>query len=380
MHPDIPGPGRWALAGVSGAIALLLLMLFDAYPLPFSLAIAQLLAAVGLILAWDGFRRFHGQSPLTLRTLAMLVASVLAWLVLAHLEQSILLRAVGNAVLIAGLSGLIARDLLVSSGAVRPAVRATGWIYALNALIFLIRATYIHTDIHGIDPLNPSGISIFMLLWWLCMTIAVTLGMVLMTSERLQAELDIQANLDPLTGAHNRRAFSLLADKEILRARRHNRPLSVLLMDLDNFKRINDHLGHEAGDTLLCLFVSSVQRMLRGEDMFCRFGGEEFVAMMPDTPAELAYQVSERLRKSFMSEATSIAAFSSLSLPITVSIGVAELQRGEDIDALLRRADTALYQAKDKGRNRSELADKHKYETDIDTQISAGAEATARKA
>ncbi|MEJ2451598.1 MAG: GGDEF domain-containing protein [Gammaproteobacteria bacterium] len=365
---------------MSGALALLLLMLFDAYPLPFSLAIAQLLAAVGLILAWDGFRRFHGQSPLSLRTLAMLVASVLAWLVLAHLEQSILLRAVGNAVLIAGLSGLIARDLLVSSGSVRPAVRATGWIYALNALIFLIRATYIHTDIHGIDPLNPSGISIFMLLWWLCMTIAVTLGMVLMTSERLQAELDIQANLDPLTGAHNRRAFSLLADKEILRARRHNRPLSVLLMDLDNFKRINDHLGHEAGDTLLCLFVSSVQRMLRGEDMFCRFGGEEFVAMMPDTPAELAYQVSERLRKSFMSEATSIAAFSSLSLPITVSIGVAELQRGEDIDALLRRADTALYQAKDKGRNRSELADKHKYETDIDTQISAGAEATARKA
>ncbi|MEJ2397902.1 MAG: hypothetical protein P8Z67_06545 [Gammaproteobacteria bacterium] len=88
MHPDIPGPGRWALAGVSGAIALLLLMLFDAYPLPFSLAIAQLLAAVGLILAWDGFRRFHGQSPLTLRTLAMLVASVLAWLVLVTVSST----------------------------------------------------------------------------------------------------------------------------------------------------------------------------------------------------------------------------------------------------------------------------------------------------
>lgn len=357
MHPDIAGTGRWALAGISGAISLLLLLSFAAYPSLYSLALAQLLVVIGLLLSWDGFRRFLKLPPLSRQTLAIIIITVIAWLAITHARGSFLLIAIGNGVLIGVLSGLVARDLLATGNSERPAIRATGWIYALNAMIFLLRAIDTHTTTHNIDPLNPSGLTPFMLLWWLCMVITITLGMFLMTSERLQAELDLQANLDPLTGAHNRRAFSLLAEKEISRSLRYNRPLSVLLMDLDNFKKVNDQFGHDAGDTLLCLFVSCVNRILRREDMFCRFGGEEFVAMLPDTDAEMAYVVAERLRKSFATEATTVEFSGNLTASMTVSIGIAQLRRDEGIDTLLRRADTALYQAKHDGRNRSELAE-----------------------
>jgi diguanylate cyclase (GGDEF)-like protein len=185
------------------------------------------------------------------------------------------------------------------------------------------------------------------------MIIAVTLGMVLMAAERLQADLDSQANRDPLTGALNRRAFALIAEKALARSRRSSKPLSVLIMDLDKFKHINDQYGHEAGDALLCRFVVCANKIFRGEDVFCRFGGEEFVALLPNTSAEQAHVAAERLRTAFAEESHEA---STLTTPLTVSIGIAERAAEESIESLLHRADTALYQAKHKGRNRSELA------------------------
>ena len=181
--------------------------------------------------------------------------------------------------------------------------------------------------------------------------------MVLMTAERLQADLDHQANHDPLTGALNRRSFGLLSEKEMARALHYQRPLSVLMIDLDQFKQVNDLLGHDFGDQVLCCFVAVANRVLRQDDVFCRFGGEEFVALLPDTTAAEALVVADRLRVSFATESKLLdCAVKQPSSAITISTGVAQLQQGEPFASLLRRADSALYRAKDNGRNCCEVA------------------------
>ena len=364
MHPAIPGLAHWAWAGGFGAVALILILSSGTLPWLPSLSLAQISIVTGLILVWDGFRRFIGRAPLSHPALVVLAAVVLGLMVAAQLGPSLQARALGNAVLIAILSALIARELFNAPKPIPLAMLATGWAYAANAAFFLIRAIAVDRGAEAVGPLNPDGLAAVPLLWWLCMTIAVTLGMVLMTAERLQADLDGQANRDPLTGALNRRAFSLIAEKEMARSRRHSKPLSVLIMDLDRFKQINDRLGHDGGDTLLCRFVAIAGQMLRGEDVFCRFGGEEFVALLPNTSAEQALVAAERLRTAFAGESARMETPDDTQvLTVTVSIGIGELEQEEDIESLLRRTDAALYRAKGKGRNRCELADDIRKET-----------------
>lgn len=356
MHPSVPGLGRWALAGAASALALFMIFFYGVKHWLPSLLLAQLFVLIGLVLAWDGFRRFIGKPPVSRLALTVLSAIVLIWIAVVALQPSLQLRALGNAILVVILSALIARELLTVPKPIPPAMRATGWAYAINATVFLIRALAADPNAAPVSPLNPDGFAAIMLFWWLCMTIAVTLGMVLMTAERLQVELDNQANHDPLTGALNRRSFSLFAQKAMSQSRRYGKPLSVLMMDLDRFKQINDHLGHNGGDALLCRFVSVANHVLRSEDIFCRFGGEEFTALLPNTSAKLALVAGERLRTTFAAESAEIVK-DSMPFAITVSIGIAELEQEEDIETLLHRADTALYKAKGRGRNCCELAE-----------------------
>lgn len=161
-------------------------------------------------------------------------------------------------------------------------------------------------------------------------------------------ELNHHATHDPLTGALNRRAFAPLAEKQVAQAARTGRPLAVLMMDLDHFKRINDTLGHSGGDATLCRFVAVAGDVLRAEDVLCRFGGEEFVALLPHAEAAQAVAAAERLRLAFAATGATGA---------TVSIGVASLRPGEDLEDLLRRADAALYDAKRAGRDRTHLSE-----------------------
>ena len=167
----------------------------------------------------------------------------------------------------------------------------------------------------------------------------------MIANDRLQEELNHHATHDPLTGALNRRAFALLAEKQAAQAARTGRPLAVLMMDLDHFKRINDTLGHSGGDATLCRFVAVAGDVLRAEDVLCRFGGEEFVALLPHAEAAQAVAAAERLRLAFAATGA------------TVSIGVASLRPGEDLEDLLRRADAALYDAKRAGRDRTHLSE-----------------------
>ncbi|MFH1157573.1 MAG: sensor domain-containing diguanylate cyclase [Pseudomonadota bacterium] len=168
--------------------------------------------------------------------------------------------------------------------------------------------------------------------------------------KKTEEELLRLAATDPLTGAFNRREFTALADHEGVRSNRYNRPLSILMLDLDHFKRLNDTYGHAAGDKALQRFTTLCCNTLRTVDVFGRWGGEEFVALLPETDAKGAAVIAERLRK-IVSQ--SVLIHNSQRIVVTVSIGIAQYRSGETtIDAPLGRADAAVYDAKKAGRDR----------------------------
>ena len=169
-------------------------------------------------------------------------------------------------------------------------------------------------------------------------------------NKKTEEELLRLAATDPLTGAFNRREFTSLAERDALRAQRYNRPLSILMFDLDHFKRLNDTYGHAAGDKALQRFTTLCCNALRTVDVFGRWGGEEFVALLPETDAEGAAVIAERLRK-MVSE--SAFEFGGHKIGFTVSIGVAQYRDNEtSVEGPLARADQAIYDAKKAGRNR----------------------------
>lgn len=163
--------------------------------------------------------------------------------------------------------------------------------------------------------------------------------------DRLRA----QATIDPLTGCHNRRGFDELLAVELSRAQRYGRPMCVILLDIDHFKRINDDFGHEAGDHALQRIGRTVRHAFRTTDSACRYGGEEFALIFPETPKDETMKLAERLRQTIESLAPSTEA----PRQMTASVGVAAFpEDGETAADLLRAADRALYRAKTQGRNR----------------------------
>ncbi len=168
---------------------------------------------------------------------------------------------------------------------------------------------------------------------------------------QLYAEVQKQAITDPLTGLYNRRGFFELGRREVERAHRFNRPLTAMMIDIDLFKQVNDTKGHLVGDQVLAGVAAQIERQLRQVDLPGRYGGDEFVALLPETDLFNAYQAAERLRRSI---AKVIYPTESEPVKISVSIGIAALkQTGDTLETLIERADQALYLAKQSGRNRT---------------------------
>lgn len=171
----------------------------------------------------------------------------------------------------------------------------------------------------------------------------------LRTSVRQTIELAVT---DGLTGLHNRRYLDNHLKILLERAMARGRPLSLCITDIDKFKSVNDTYGHDAGDEVLREFANRVRATVRGADLACRYGGEEFVIVMPDTNPEIAAQVAERLRTTIESKPFTLKQ-AGLTLDITASMGISfNIPKSDSADALVKRADLALYEAKNSGRNR----------------------------
>jgi len=227
-------------------------------------------------------------------------------------------------------------------------------LFVIGCISMAARATY-HMISH--DPI----LDIFAMRWPTILSygmgsllpIVGTIGFLLMCTERSQKDLLRMASEDPLTSAYNRRALAEFGMREMARARRHGTPLSVILIDIDYFKKINDELGHAAGDLALIETVRRLQKNLRSEDYLGRMGGEEFLVLLPDTDIEQALVLAQRIQQDFASQPMTLM---DQHRSITLSGGITLLSASDNFfDDMLKRADDAMYTAKVLGRNRMQL-------------------------
>ncbi|HDP80722.1 MAG TPA: GGDEF domain-containing protein, partial [Spirochaetes bacterium] len=161
-------------------------------------------------------------------------------------------------------------------------------------------------------------------------------------------QLEIIANYDSLTRVHNRYSYNVIMEREVRRSQRYGSPLSLIVLDIDHFKKVNDTLGHKAGDSVLREMTMMLQERIRNSDYLCRIGGEEFAVIAVETHLANARGLAETLRAEIGAHSFSEAG------KVTASFGVAELVKDDTADTFFRRADRALYLAKERGRNRVE--------------------------
>ena len=226
----------------------------------------------------------------------------------------------------------------------------------LSALLLVWRSGQLWFDLNPpADIVQPDTVNYVYVLLSGMQPLFLSIGFLLLYNETLQRELHTLARVDALTGVKNRLALTETATQLLAQAHRAGRSLGVLMIDADHFKGVNDRFGHGGGDKVLLALVGSIRGTLRAGNVLGRIGGEEFVVLAPDANLEQALVLAERIRGTV--ESTPLLVDGHL-LQLTVSIGAAATEPGEDnVDALLQRADAALYAAKHAGRNRVMPAD-----------------------
>jgi diguanylate cyclase (GGDEF)-like protein len=345
----------WAWAGGSAAqsLAWLLVGLRGHIPDMTSIVLANSLLALGyaeIISALRGFGGHVGRRIWLPHGLALAVAVASITFTVFVPALNLRLMAVSGLIALQYLIGVrLVWQLAPSPRPVSHRVMLAIFVVGITVLIARIIAVYLAplagNDAFGLTPLQALAFATGTF-----GPVVATFAFLLMVSDRMNAELGRLAAFDPLTEVYNRRSLDDIAARAVAEARRHARGLSVLVVDADHFKRINDEYGHEAGDRALKALVDVLRRTARSEDTVGRLGGEEFVVLMPDADSIAGAAGGERLRM-----AVERAAFrvNENSVPLRVSIGVAALRDPrDDFAALLRRADHALYEAKRAGRNR----------------------------
>ena len=238
------------------------------------------------------------------------------------------------------------------------------WSYALAALVFGFRLISIVWKIRTEGFALEEHTFGFTLHLWLVFTILVIVNIsnTALILGRIFVRFETLASIDPLTGQMNRRA--LLNSLQV--KGNQGGQLSCILFDLDDFKLVNDRHGHYVGDQALIHVTATVQSMLRAKDELGRYGGEEFIVILPGTPIKAAMAIAERIRHTI---AATPLTTPSVCIRVTSSLGVAELQPGESVDHMISRADRAMYAAKNEGRNRVVMAEnpgvEHRFEPAI---------------
>jgi len=191
--------------------------------------------------------------------------------------------------------------------------------------------------------------------FWLLLLLTIITWWASLSQLNLLLRLYRQATRDPLTGLANRRLFMQQLTTEVKRSQRYQRPMSLIIFDLDHFKQVNDTYGHLQGDEVLKRFTQLMIDSIRTNDLAGRYGGEEFIVLLPETPARTAAEVAERIRQTCHAQPVIVSG--GQHIRFTVSAGITQLRTGEQAEQLIDRADKLLYQAKDMGRNRIVIID-----------------------
>lgn len=229
---------------------------------------------------------------------------------------------------------------------------ARAWVVsplATVSLLFFLRAGIVLGGaVSTASVTSETAFNVVFLFAGLVLNLAVNIALAGVITMRMVEQLELLSLTDPMTGTLNRRAFSQRLDVQH-RLAQQGMPYSLCVLDLDHFKRINDQLGHAAGDAALVHLVAVLRGGLREHDLLCRVGGEEFCILLPDTAEAGARRVADRLQQML---AETPLQWEGQAWPLTASFGVATFVQGRDnAESLLRRADSAVYQAKEAGRN-----------------------------
>ncbi|MCA1989271.1 MAG: GGDEF domain-containing protein [Desulfarculus sp.] len=352
-----PGFGPWTFCNLAMILGCLLLGLEGWLPLAFTETVGNTLFVVAAQFRLRAIRDFLDVPvhPAWEWLLAPVALAGLAWFTLVDpswplrtlvVSLPIALLALLAVKLLWGARSIGLRTLYrVSAGAILV------YVAALLARAILVLPLPPETSLFMVSPLQSLYflIGVMVEVFW-------NLTFVMLNSQRLAIELTETRNelarlaaTDPLTGALNRRSLFSRGGREFTRALRHGRSLAALAIDLDRFKQVNDTLGHAAGDRVLRATVQVCQQQLRTSDLLGRMGGDEFVALLPETGAEGARQVAERLRQAVDREL--IGHQEGLLQTMSISVGLSVSHPDDaSLDELLERADLALYQAKQAGR------------------------------
>ncbi len=351
---NIRGIWHWSAANLCIGIGLGLAYFFS-FPSPgvkFAVLSGAILLAIGIALQFTGIQSFKGARIQKRLAVGFVGVIALQTFWFEFIQPDIAWRSIVNSVVLAAGYAACAHALLARvQQPLRTAYWFTGLSFAMLAGVLFIRAVVIwqsHLDNYGLYaniPLNPSSFLAA------CMLQAcVTFGFLLMLNYQLVAEIQKIASRDILTGAFNRRQLEEEVTRLQSRCKRTGDTFAVMLIDIDQFKFINDNYGHPVGDEVLRNLAAIAQASIRAEDYFARYGGDEFCILLPSTSAEEALGLAERLRQTY---ATNMARLAGLALNSTVSIGIADSSRlGLDFKKIIAAADGALYQAKQAGRNR----------------------------
>ena len=317
-------------------------------PVPAGTANALLFISCGMI--WSAARLFHGRRVLW----GAMCAGATLWLIaclVPEFAQSVLARIVLSSCIVAVYTFLTAAELWRERRKTLLRRWPAIFVPILHGAVFLFPiplASLLPSD-GGMVSLASGWIAIFTLETMLYVVGTAFIVLVLAKERTVRIHRDA-ASTDELTGILNRRAFFAAAQQLVARQAKKGEPVSVLIFDLDHFKSINDRFGHPVGDAALQLFATIASTSLRATDVVARFGGEEFIAMLPGSLSD-ATAAAERVRLAFQAAAVTVA---NHPLAATVSIGAASAKLCADVATLLAAADSALYRAKANGRNRVE--------------------------
>lgn len=347
-QPTIRGLRGWSVGMALCGSGWLIVALRSSPPPPLTAIAPSALIAAGFAVVWLSIRRFNDtrfSARRVLLPLALFAAIfTLAWLSGADTQHRL--------VLVSSFVGALA---LLSGWELRKADRADKLRgRSLTALAFFVlgttmvvraglslRSVLTTPEMH--DPTR--GLALF--IGTICL-VAITLGFLMMSNERLRDRYARLALTDELTELPNRRSFLEQGTRLSQRARKNGIPASLLMMDLDHFSSVNERFGHAGGDQALTEFADLLRRTVRPADLLCRYGGEEFCALLIGAGPEEAAVAAERIRSAV---AAHVAHVRGERLTITVSIGVAAIvERG--LTAAIQSADVALYEAKSRGRNK----------------------------
>jgi len=342
------GLGPWSASLAVRAVALVLFARFEAQG-------GALPVAAGL-LALSFTLQAHALIAFEHRTLpAWVHTAVITALVV---PVALLPGDPGATILFAGLVyGTLLSGVAAIAWQVRPPAtyRSRGILgacFAVAAAAFFVRGV---SGAIAADPLlafvAPAAFASATFIAACAAAVVSSFGFVLLHKERADAEALRLATMDPLTATYNRRTFHEIAERELARARRAGQPLSIIMVDIDHFRPINEKHGQRVGDEVLQRVADVLRASLRKEDMLVRFGGEEFLVLLPEVAGPGAVVVAGRIRKAVAAKEIEAGAH---RFPLTVSVGVsARLDEGpESIDSLIARAEEALALAKRRGRNR----------------------------